>query len=108
MKKARIKWAVLLAALLVVAFGALTIANVLQTDHGNVVVTEGVIDAYRGENGEEHLGMMTYKLYTPKTATAAHKAPGVLLLHGYQNDRETNAAYAIELARRGVVVLSLD
>ena len=49
MKKARIKWAVLLAALLVLAFGALTIANVLQTDHGNVVVTEGVIDAYRGE-----------------------------------------------------------
>ena len=108
MKKARTKWAVLLAVLLVVAFGALTIANAIQTDHGNIAVTEGVIDAYRGENGEQHLGRMTYKLYTPKTATAEHKAPGVLLLHGYQNDRETNAAYAIELARRGVVVLSLD
>lgn len=30
------------------------------------------------------------------------------MLHGYQNDSETNAAYSIELARRGVVVLSLD
>ncbi len=108
MKKARTKWAVLLLALLVVAFGALTVANAIQTDGGNVIVTEGVIDAYRGVNGEHHLGQMTYKLYTPKTATAEHKAPGVLLLHGYQNDRETNAAYAIELARRGVVVLSLD
>ena len=105
MKKARTKWIVLLAALLIAAFVALTLANGIQTDHGNIAVTDGVIDAWRGE---EHLGSMTYKLYTPKTATANSKAPGVLLLHGYQNDRETNAAYAIELARRGVVVLSLD
>ena len=108
MRTKRTKWAVLLGLLLICAFVALTIANSIQTDHGNIVVTEGVIDAYRGEGGAEHLGMMTYKLYTPRTATAENKAPGVLLLHGYQNDRETNAAYAIELARRGVVVLSLD
>ena len=108
MRTKRTKWAVLLVLLLICAFVALTIANGIQTDHGNIVVTEGVIDAYRGEGGEEHLGMMTYKLYTPRTATVENKAPGVLLLHGYQNDRETNAAYAIELARRGVVVLSLD
>ena len=108
MRTERTKWAVLLGLLLICAFVALTIANGIQTDHGNIVVTEGVIDAYRGEGGAEHLGMLTYKLYTPRTATAENKAPGVLLLHGYQNDRETNAAYAIELARRGVVVLSLD
>ena len=108
MRTKRTKWAVLLGLLLICAFVALTIANGIQTDHGNIVVTEGVIDAYRSEGGAEHLGMLTYKLYTPRTATAENKAPGVLLLHGYQNDRETNAAYAIELARRGVVVLSLD
>lgn len=49
-----------------------------------------------------------YKLYTPKTATAETPAPDVLLLHGYQNDHETCAAYAIKLARRGAVVLCLD
>lgn len=49
-----------------------------------------------------------YKLYTPKTATAETPAPGVLLLHGYQNDHETCVAYAIKLARRGAVVLCLD
>ncbi len=108
MKKARTKWAVLLAVFLLTAVLFLSFAHRIQTDGGNIVVTEGVIDAYRGENGEQHLGLLTYKLYTPKTATPVHKAPGVLLLHGYQNDRETNAAYAIELARRGVVVLSLD
>ena len=76
MKKARIKWAVLLAALLIGAFVALTNANGIQTDHGNVVVTEGVIDAYRGENGEEHLGMMTYKLYTPRPPRRRTRPPG--------------------------------
>ena len=105
MRKAREKWAVLLAVLLAAAFAALTAANTVQTGHGAITVTEGVIDANRGDR---HLGMMTYKLYTPVSATQENKAPGVLLLHGYQNDRETNAAYAIELARRGVVVLSLD
>ena len=49
-----------------------------------------------------------YKLYTPKTVTAEPPAPGVLLLHGYQNDHETCAAYAIKLARRGAVVLCPD
>ena len=75
MKKARTKWAVLLAVLLVAAFGALTLANGIQTDHGNIAVTEGVIDAYRGEGGKEHLGRMTYKLYTPKTAGAWWSCP---------------------------------
>ena len=71
MRTKRTKWAVLLGLLLICAFVALTIANGIQTDHGNIVVTEGVIDAYRGEGGAEHLGMLTYKLYTPRTATAA-------------------------------------
>ncbi|MBP5160327.1 MAG: hypothetical protein ILP10_08550, partial [Lachnospiraceae bacterium] len=53
-------------------------------------------------------GKLAYKLYVPKTATEANPAPAVLLLHGYQNDHETCAAYAIELAKRGVVVMALD
>lgn len=51
---------------------------------------------------------LTYKLYRPKSADETHKAPAVLLLHGYQNDHETSAAYAIELARRGFVCLAVD
>ena len=34
--------------------------------------------------------------------------PGVLFVHGYQNNRESGDAYAIELARRGFVVLGID
>lgn len=87
-------------ALVLGVFGCMAIAHGIQTNHGTVEVSEGSI-AIDGGN-------LVYKLYVPETATAESPAPGVLLLHGYQNDHETCAAYAIELARRGAVVMSLD
>ena len=57
---------------------------------------------------ETELGELSYKLYVPDNASSQSPAPGVLLLHGYQNDSETCAAYSIELAKRGAVVLALD
>lgn len=94
------KAAALLTALLVILFVCMACADGIQRDGGKVEITEGWI--------ETDVGNLMYKLYTPENATAEHKAPGVLLLHGYQNDHETCAAYAIELARRGAVVLCLD
>ncbi|HSJ54201.1 MAG TPA: alpha/beta hydrolase, partial [Anaerolineae bacterium] len=41
-------------------------------------------------------------------ATPAQPLPGAVYIHGYQNNRETSDAYAIELARRGLVVLNID
>jgi len=90
----------ILLALILAIFGCMCVAHGIQTDHGNVQVSMGVI--------ETDVGDLTYQLYVPDNATAENPAPGVLLLHGYQNDHETCAAYAIELARRGVVVMSLD
>ena len=90
----------LLIALILGTFGCMMIAHGIQTDHGNVTVSKGVIS--------QEAGNMTYKLYVPRTATRETPAPAVLLLHGYQNDHETCAAYAIELARRGIVVMALD
>ena len=90
----------LLMALLLAVFGCMCIAHGIQTDHGSVTVSRGSVAT--------NVGDLSYKLYTPDNATAENPAPGVLLLHGYQNDGETCAAYAIELARRGVVVMSLD
>ena len=90
----------LLLAMVLAVFGCMFIAHGIQTHHGSIEVTQGLL--------ETELGELSYKLYTPDNATAANPAPGVLLLHGYQNDSETCAAYSIELAKRGVVVLSLD
>ena len=48
------------------------------------------------------------KLFRPANATEATPAPGVVYLHGYQNNRETSDPYGIELSRRGFVVITLD
>ena len=40
--------------------------------------------------------------------SAAHPAPAVLVSHGYINTREMQSPFAIELARRGFVVLAMD
>jgi len=47
-------------------------------------------------------------LYLPPNATPETPAPAVLAVHGYINSRETQSAFAIELARRGHVVLAID
>ncbi len=57
-----------------------------------------------GTNGT----VMSALLYVPKGATPATRAPGILAVHGYINSRETQDGFAIEFARRGYVVLSLD
>ena len=100
MKTERTKWAVLLAVMLAAAFACMFFADGIQRAGGEVEITEGVIETGQGD--------LTYKLYRPVGATAQTPAPGVLLLHGYQNDHETCAAYAIELSRRGAVVLAVD
>lgn len=100
MKKNRTKAIIALAVFLAAIFGCMFAADRIQTGSGSIGVTEGWI--------ETDVGNLFYKLYTPKSATVESKAPGILLLHGYQNDHETCAAYAVELARRGAVVLCLD
>lgn len=100
----RKKSIILLAVFVAAVFALMAIANGIQHGNGTIDISEGFIDAAVGDAE----GKLYYKLYVPKTASEAAPAPGVLLLHGYQNDHETCAAYAIELARRGAVVLVID
>lgn len=119
--KKHLKAFIVLFCSLVVTFLSMGISHGIQTGFGNIEVTTGkfeISDVTRtdnqvihGENGYYHPSEdanIAYKLYRPKTATKDNKAEAVLLLHGYQNDHETSAAYAVELARRGVVVLAID
>ena len=103
---------ILMPIFLLISFVCLTlsclgIAHMIQKDFGKVDVTTSSLK-YESEDDPNLKGNITYKLYKPKSATVDTKAPAMLLLHGYQNDHETNAAYAIELSRRGVVVMSID
>ena len=82
--------------LLVFAGGWL--AHTIQT-LGGVTVTD---IRFAGEKGT----VLSALLYTPPTATPAHRAPAVLVSHGYINTREMQSPFAIELSRRGFVVLA--
>jgi len=73
----------------------------IQTDFGKVDVSNVI---YKNYNGIP----IRAKLLRPVSANPAKPAPGVVYIHGYQNNRETGDAYSIELARRGFVVLNID
>ncbi|MFX0022332.1 MAG: alpha/beta hydrolase [Candidatus Hermodarchaeota archaeon] len=48
------------------------------------------------------------RLYRPRSATGSSPAPGVIGLHGYNNDKDVMRPAALELARVGIVVLTID
>jgi dienelactone hydrolase len=85
----------------VVILGGAFLANRVQTSGGTVSVTEVRIPT--GE-GVDVAGL----LYVPHAATAAKPAPAILASHGYINTREMQSPFAIELSRRGFVVLAMD
>lgn len=91
--------------LLVVSVLCMVFANLIQTDFGKVEVKVGKIEVSTNEGYYYSLG---YKLYIPKGVDSDNPAPALLCLHGYQNDHETSAAYALEAARHGIVALAID
>ena len=75
-------------------------AHAIQTS-GGVRVTDVRFPGPKGV-------VMSGLLYTPPRIDAAHPAPAVLVSHGYINTREMQSPFAIELSRRGFVVLAMD
>ena len=63
-----------------------------------------IVDAPVTLNGEVKSGI----LFVPKAASETNKLPGIVLTHGYLNNRELQLPFATELARRGFVVLTVD
>ncbi len=90
----------LLGALALIFVGDV-LAWSVQTDLGAIDVQD-----VRWQDGDGKT--LSALLYVPPGATAESPAPGVLAVHGYINSRETQDGFAIELARRGFVVLALD
>jgi pimeloyl-ACP methyl ester carboxylesterase len=90
----------LLIGSLVLVFGGAALASTIQRNGG--VSLEEI--TFPGTGGLQMSGL----LYLPSDATAESLAPAVLAIHGYINSRETQSPYAIELARRGFVVLAID
>jgi dienelactone hydrolase len=91
----------LLILLVVIVIAAEVFGHAVMTNWYSVQVSNVWIE---NQNGL----MVRGKLYKPDMATPQNPAPGVVYLHGYQNNRETSDPYGIELARRGFVVIVLD
>jgi pimeloyl-ACP methyl ester carboxylesterase len=94
------KWGFFILGLVLILCGSF-LADVIQTA-GGVTLKEV---RFPGDNPAlTQAGL----LYTPPGVSAAHPAPAVLVSHGYINTREMQSPFAIELARRGFVVLAMD
>ena len=100
-KKVRRNAILCLLLCVVITLAAQILANAAMTNWYTVEVSN---ITFENQNGLTVRG----KLYKPENATEANPAPGVVYLHGYQNNRETSDPYGIELSRRGFVVITLD
>jgi pimeloyl-ACP methyl ester carboxylesterase len=94
------KWGFFVLGWVLILAGSF-LAHSVQTSQGQVRVQDV---RFPGAGGITQSGL----LYIPRTATAATPAPGVLVSHGYINSREMQSPFAIELSRRGFVVLAMD
>lgn len=105
---------IFLAVCILVIFLSGFIASAIQSDGWQIEVTdlrnaenEGTITVNGAENEVEGL-VVSGILFKPKDASADNPLPAVVLTHGYLNNREMQLQNAIELARRGFVVLTVD
>lgn len=90
----------LMIGLIVITLAA-GMARLIETDFGKVSVTKIQVPDADGN-------VISAMLYMPKTASAENPLPAVINIHGYQNDKLTNDSMAIELSRRGFIVISPD
>jgi dienelactone hydrolase len=85
----------------VVIFFSAVMAHYIERDFGIVDVEEVRIVDQSGYT-------IAAKLFRPVAASPDNKMPGILVLHGYQNDKDVENGFSIELARRGFVVLATN
>lgn len=76
-------------------------ASLIQNDWRNIEIDTVYFDARDNQT-------VAYDIFIPKTASVENKAPLIIVIAGFQRSRETQAHVAIELARRGFVVINID
>ena len=76
-------------------------ASVFQTDFGAVKYHDLTIETDSGHK-------LDALLLVPRNATDEEKAPGIVVSHGWYNNREMQDLNYVEYARRGYVVLAIS
>ena len=93
------RFVLLLAVACVIVGGVM--ANTAQTSGGKVRIAKV---SFPTESGLIETGL----LYIPRNATAKTPACGVVTIEGYINTLDTMDSFAVEMARRGCVVLNVN
>lgn len=76
-------------------------ASIVQTDGGKIDIIDIKIPTSDGK-------WVVADLLKPKSATADNPASLVILCPGFQRTKETMTSYSLELARRGIAVITID
>lgn len=98
-KLTRMSMALILVALIFATSLVLIIGT--STSWGKVEITD--LNLVTADGDKIHT-----LLYKPKNVTAENKAPLAIIAHGGSDMLEQTSSYAIELSRRGYVVVTYD
>ncbi|HET7658372.1 MAG TPA: alpha/beta hydrolase, partial [Bacillales bacterium] len=108
-KKSWVYLAICLAVILLTSI----LGSVVQSSWGRVKVSDLRYATNSGNLAKDSSvkvngSVVSGLLFVPKDASTTNKLPAIVLTHGYLNNREFLLPEAIELSRRGFVVLSID
>ena len=90
----------LLICLSIIILTSLAASNV-QSNFGKIDVTTMTLPTQDGQ-------YLVYDWYKPKTVSKENKAPFIAIIPGFQRSKEALSNFAIELARRDIVVALID
>jgi len=123
-KKSLLMLAISLVVILVTSFlgsliqtkgYSLTITDLRDAKNSGVLLDETTGEKVQYDSGNGKMKDVAVSgvvasglLYMPKDASETNKLPAVVLTHGYLNNRELQMPFAVELARRGFIVLAID
>ncbi len=95
----RAKW--MLALSLCLCLISMVFSSALQSGFGSVEVKELKLMDPSGY-------AVSALLYRPNSATAENKAPCIITVEGWYNNKEMQDLFSVEYARRGYVVVAVD
>ena len=81
--------------------GSVSVTMLEDASNMTMVDVDGTLKPFEGK-------VVSGALFVPKGASPENKLPGIVLTHGYLNDWEKQYQNAIELSRRGFIVVAVD
>ena len=86
---------------LIIIFLTSFIASSIQSNFGKIDIKSMSLPTQDGQH-------LVYDWYKPKTVSKRNKSPFIVIVPGFQRSKEALSNFAIELARRNIVVALID